>query len=134
MHREREIRILADAASIAKRAAEEFVEAAAAAVRQRNAFRVVLAGGSTPKALYELLASDPALREQVPWGKTQVFFGDERHVGPSHPDSNFRMASEMMLSKVPLHANQVTRSEEHTSELQSRGHLVCRLLLEKKKK
>src|SRR5207253_5765735 len=78
MHREREIRILADAASIAKRAAEEFVEAAAAAVRQRNAFRVVLAGGSTPKALYELLASDPALREQVPWGKTQVFFGDER--------------------------------------------------------
>jgi len=122
MHREREIRILADAASIAKRAAEEFVEAAAAAVRQRNAFRVVLAGGSTPKALYELLASDPALREQVPWGKTHVFFGDERHVGPSHPDSNFRMASEMMLSKVPLHANQVTRIKGEYPDAERAAH------------
>ena len=109
MHREQEIRILADAAAIAKHAAEEFVQAAAAAVRQRNAFHVVLAGGSTPKALYDLLVSDSALRSQLPWGKTQVFFGDERHVGPGHPDSNFRMASETMLSKVPLPASQVTR-------------------------
>ena len=106
---EREIRILADAASIAKRAAEEFAQAARTAVGQRNAFRVVLAGGSTPKALYDLLASDPALRSQVPWDKTQVFFGDERHVGPGHPDSNFRMATEVMLSKVSLKANQVKR-------------------------
>jgi 6-phosphogluconolactonase len=109
MQLEREIRILADAAAIAKRAAEEFAQAARAAVRQRNAFHVVLAGGSTPKALYDLLASDAALRSQVPWDKTQVFFGDERHVGPGHPDSNFRMASEMMLSKVSLKANQVMR-------------------------
>ena len=106
---EREIRILADAAAIAKRAAAEFVEAARAAVHQRNAFHVVLAGGSTPKALYDLLASDPTLRSQVPWDKTQVFFGDERHVGPDHPDSNFHMASETMLSKVSLEANQVMR-------------------------
>lgn len=106
---EHEIRILADAAAIAKRAAEEFVQAAAAAVRERGAFRVALAGGSTPKALYGLLAGDAVLRSQVPWDKIQVFFGDERHVGPGHPDSNFRMASETMLSKVPLNANQVTR-------------------------
>jgi 6-phosphogluconolactonase len=109
MQREQEIRILADAAAIAKHAAEEFVQAAAAAVRQRNAFHVVLAGGSTPKALYDLLVSDSALRSQLPWGKTQVFFGDERHVGPGHPDSNFRMASETMLSNVSLNASQVTR-------------------------
>ncbi len=109
MQLERETRILADAAAIAKRAAAEFVEAARAAVRQRNAFHVVLAGGSTPKALYDLLASDPALRSQVPWDKTQVFFGDERHVGPDHPDSNFHMATERMLSKVLLEANQVMR-------------------------
>jgi 6-phosphogluconolactonase len=106
---EPEIRILADGAAIAKRAAQEFVEAAAAAVREKNAFHVALAGGSTPKALYGLLASDPELRSQVPWDKIQVFFGDERHVGPGHPDSNFRMATETMLSKVPLKANQVTR-------------------------
>jgi 6-phosphogluconolactonase len=109
MQLERETRILADAAAIAKRAAAEFVEAARAAVHQRNAFHVVLAGGSTPKALYDLLASDPALRSQVPWDKTQVFFGDERHVGPGHPDSNFHMATERMLSKVSLEANQVMR-------------------------
>ena len=106
---EREVRILEDAAAIAKRAAQEFVQAAAAAVGERNVFRVALAGGSTPKALYDLLASDRALRSQVPWDKTEVFFGDERHVGPGHPDSNFRLATEMMLSRVPLKANQVTR-------------------------
>ena len=106
---EPEIRILADAGAIAKRAAQEFVQAAAAAVRQGNAFHVVLAGGATPKALYDLLASDPVLAAQVPWDKTQVFFGDERHVGPDHPDSNFGMANDRMLSKVPLKANQVTR-------------------------
>lgn len=106
---EREIRILADGATIARRAAQEFIEAAAAAVRQRNVFCVALSGGATPKALYDLLASDAVMRSQVPWDKTQVFFGDERHVGPDHPDSNFRMARETMLSKVPLEANQVTR-------------------------
>ena len=70
---QREIRVLADAAAIAKCAAKEFVEAARTAVRERNVFQVVLAGGSTPKALYDLLASDPALRSQIPWDKTQVF-------------------------------------------------------------
>jgi len=109
MQVEPEIRILADGAAIAKRAAEEFVQAAATAVRERGKFHVALAGGSTPKVLYDLLVSDPQLRSQVPWDKTQVFFGDERHVGPGDADSNFRMATETMLSKVPLKANQVTR-------------------------
>jgi 6-phosphogluconolactonase len=106
---ERETRILADGAAIAKQAAQEFVQAAAAAVSERNAFHVALAGGSTPKALYNLLVTDPVLHSQVPWDRIQVFFGDERHVGPGHPDSNFRMATEAMLSKVPLKATQVTR-------------------------
>ena len=106
---EPEIRILANAAAIAKRAAQEFVQAAATAVGERSAFRVALAGGSTPKALYTLLISDPTLRSQVPWDKMQVFFGDERHVGPGDADSNFRMATETMLSKVPLKANQIIR-------------------------
>jgi 6-phosphogluconolactonase len=109
MHVEREIRILADAAAIAKRAAQEFIQAAAAAVRKKNAFHVALAGGSTPKALYNLLVSDAALGSQVPWDKMHAFFGDERHAAPDHPDSNFRMASEAMLSKAPMKADQVTR-------------------------
>ena len=106
---DREIRILTDAAAVANRAAQEFVQAAAAAVREKGAFNVALAGGSTPKALYSLLATDPAFRPQVPWDKIHVFFGDERHVGPDHPDSNFRMATEAMLSKAPLKPEQVTR-------------------------
>jgi len=106
---EREIRILPDGAAIAKRAAQEFVESAASAVREKGAFNVSLAGGSTPKALYNLLATDPAYRSQVPWDKLHLFFGDERHVGPDHPDSNFRMATEAMISKAPINAAQVMR-------------------------
>jgi len=106
---EREIRILADGAAIAQRAAQQLLQAAADAVRERGSFTAALAGGSTPKTLYSLLANDPALRSQVPWDKIHLFFGDERHVGPGHPDSNFRMATEAMLSKAPLKAEQVTR-------------------------
>jgi 6-phosphogluconolactonase len=106
---EREIRILADGAAIARRAAQEFVQAAAAAVRKKGSFNVALAGGSTPKALYSLLVNDPALRSQVPWDKIYLFFGDERHVAPDHPDSNFRMATEAMISRAPLKPEQVTR-------------------------
>ncbi len=106
---DREIRILADGAAIAKRAAQEFIQAAVVAAREKDAFSVSLAGGSTPKALYSLLVIDPALRLQVPWDKIQLFFGDERHVGPSHPDSNFRMATEAMISKAPVKPEQVTR-------------------------
>ena len=105
----REIRILADGAAIAKRAAQEFVQAAITAVREKGSFSAALAGGSTPKALYGLLADDPVLRSQVPWDKIYLFFGDERHVGPGHPESNFRMATEAMLAKLPLRAEQVTR-------------------------
>jgi 6-phosphogluconolactonase len=106
---EREIRILADATAIARRTAQEFVQAGASGVREKGSFEVVLAGGSTPKALYSLLVNDPTLRLQVPWDKMHLFFGDERHVAPDHPDSNFRMATEAMISKSPLKPEQVTR-------------------------
>jgi 6-phosphogluconolactonase len=106
---EREVRILADGAAIAKRAAQEFVQGAATAVKEKGSFTVALAGGSTPKALYGLLASDPALKAQVPWDRIYLFFGDERNVGPDHPDSNFRMVTEAMISKAPMKPEQVTR-------------------------
>jgi 6-phosphogluconolactonase len=106
---EREIRVLNDGAGIAKRAAQEFVESAISAVREKGSFDVALAGGSTPKALYGLLVTDAALRSQVPWDKMHLFFGDERHVAPDHSDSNFRMATEAMISKSSLKPEQVTR-------------------------
>ena len=106
---EREVRILADGAAIARCAAQEFVQAAAAAVQEKGSFTVALAGGSTPKALYSLLVTDATLRAQVPWDKMRLFFGDERPVGPDHLDSNFRMVAEAMISKSPLKPEQVTR-------------------------
>jgi 6-phosphogluconolactonase len=103
------IEIVADSAALYKSAAAEFVSAAKNAVRARGVFTLALAGGSTPRSFYSLLATDPDLRAQVPWGKILFFFGDERHVPPEHPDSNYRMASDAMLSKVPVNPTQVFR-------------------------
>lgn len=110
------VRRLPDAAAIARAAAAEVVALAEAAVRERGRFTIALAGGSTPKALYALLASeerlpgdDRALRSRVPWDRTDVFFGDERHVAPSDEQSNFRMANEAMLSKVPIAPERIHR-------------------------
>lgn len=106
---QREVHILTNLGAIAKRAAQEFLQAATAAVADKHSFAVALAGGSTPKALYSLLATDAALRSQLPWDKMKVYFGDERSVGPEHADSNFRMASEALLSKVSMKPEQVLR-------------------------
>ena len=66
----------------------------------KERFTVSLSGGSTPKRLYERLAS-PAYRDRFPWDKTEWFFGDERFVPKDDKDSNFRMVNEAMLSHVP---------------------------------
>ena len=105
----REIRILPDGNAIAQTAAAEFLEAAKEAVCEKGNFCVALSGGSTPKALYGLLISNPILQAMVPWGKIQFYFGDERHVPPDDTESNFRMATEAMLAKAPVDAQQVHR-------------------------
>jgi len=105
----REVRILTDLPAIAKRAAQEFLQAATSAVAKNHSFSVALAGGSTPKALYSLLATDPVMRAQLPWDKMRLYFGDERNVAPEHADSNFRMATEALISKAPLKPEQVFR-------------------------
>ena len=94
---------------IARRAAADVVRIAGDAVAARGAFTIALSGGSTPKVLYALLAEHPSLRNSLPWDKIKVFFGDERHVGPGQADSNFQMATDAMLSKVPLRPDQVHR-------------------------
>ena len=106
---QRDIRILADPAAITRRAADEFVKAANQAVANKGMFSVALAGGSTPKSLYALLADDPTYRAKVPWDKMRVFFGDERHVPPDSPDSNFHMATESLFSKGVLKPEQIFR-------------------------
>src|SRR5258707_5062014 len=104
-----EVRILADANSIAQTAAAEFLQAARESISEKGSFSVALAGGSTPKTLYGLLASNPLLQAKVPWSKIQFFFGDERHVPPDHADSNFRMAKEAMFAKGRIDIKQVHR-------------------------
>lgn len=103
-----EIVVLPDPHSLAEEAARRFVALAAAAIAARGRFTVALAGGSTPAELYRLLAQAPA-REQVDWGRTLVFFGDERCVPPDHPWSNYRMAREALLDRVPLPPGNVYR-------------------------
>jgi len=100
---------LKDGEAIARRAAEKFVSLAQSAVQRSGSFSVALAGGSTPKILYSLLSTDPDLRARLPWDKMHLFFGDERHVGPDDSQSNFKMASETMITKTPVNPDQVHR-------------------------
>lgn len=104
-----EIIILPSVDALYGAAAAEFVRAAQEAAQSNGTFNVVLSGGSTPRALYSRLATDPGLRAQVPWEKINFFWGDERHVSPDHPDSNFRMVNEAMISRVPVTAAQIWR-------------------------
>jgi 6-phosphogluconolactonase len=83
------------------RVAEQFVRLTTEAITARGRCAVALSGGSTPKGVYQLLAA-PAFRGRVRWGAIHFFWGDERHVPPDHADSNYRMAVEAMLSKVPV--------------------------------
>ena len=97
-----EIKVLPTAADLPLEAAERIVNAAAAKLLDgQGMFSLVLSGGSTPKALYQLLATDP-YRTRLNWSHVEFYFGDERCVPPDHPDSNYRMAHESMLSKLPI--------------------------------
>jgi 6-phosphogluconolactonase len=97
-----EIKVLPDAKSLTEEAARRIVAAAEAKLADnQHFFSLVLSGGSTPKALYELLASEP-YRSQLNWSKIEIYFGDERSVPPDHPDSNYLMAYNAMLSRLPL--------------------------------
>jgi 6-phosphogluconolactonase len=87
------------------------------AVTARGYFSIALAGGSTPRRLYALLAGiENDFHEGFPWEKTHFFWGDERHVPPDHPDSNYRMAFETMLSKVPVPPSHLHRIKGENSD------------------
>ncbi len=74
----------------------------------QDRFAMMLSGGSTPRAVYTLLASSP-YKQAVDWSQVHIFWGDERCVPPDHPDSNYRMAGEVLISKVDLPAENVHR-------------------------
>lgn len=107
MSRSVEIRTLKTPQELFAAAADEVVRAANEAVAQRGRFTFVLSGGSTPKGLFTLIATNA--RSSFPWDRTFFFWGDERHVPPTDPESNYRMANETMLSKIPVAAANIFR-------------------------
>ena len=97
-----------DPAALAETAVNLIIDTATEAVRDRGRFMLCLAGGATPRATYERLAL-PEIAERVRWDKTWAFFGDERVVPPDHAESNYRMAHETLLSRVPIPPAQIFR-------------------------
>ena len=102
------VHIFADAEEVAHAAARRFIDLAQQAISARGRFSVALAGGSTPKRVYELLAG-AEFNQQIDWSHVHIFFGDERSVPPDHHDSNYRMAREALLSSVMLPLENVHR-------------------------
>jgi len=113
----REVECFSDRGEMLQVEAERVVERAVDAIARRGRFLFCLAGGATPKPLYELLASAPFTR-QIEWPRVHVFWGDERCVPPDEPESNYRMAREALLDHVPLPPRNIhrIRGEDEPSE------------------
>ena len=104
----REVLAFATADDVADAAAFLFVNLAAQAVRERGAFYVALAGGTTPLSCYRLLSAPP-ISSRVDWEKTHIFFGDERCVPEGHPDRNDDAAAAALLNHVSIPGKNIHR-------------------------
>jgi 6-phosphogluconolactonase len=102
------IEIAVNADALNHMVAEQFVRLTAKALRQHGRCFVALSGGSTPKCVFRVLANEP-FRSRVKWDQIDFFWGDERHVPVDHEDSNYRMAAETLLSKVPVSPQKIHR-------------------------
>src|SRR4051812_9592978 len=94
------IRVAPDTATLARMAADTIQELAHTAIGQTGRFSIALSGGSTPKALFQLLVSD--YQDKIDWKNVSVFWGDERCVPPDDADSNYKMARETLLDHVSV--------------------------------
>ncbi len=99
------IQIYPDKEAISRQVARHTIELIHATLKIRPYFSIALAGGSTPRMLYSMFATD--YKEEIPWDKLLIFWGDERYVRHSDEKSNFRMAREAMLDLVPIPAEQI---------------------------
>lgn len=118
MNHRQEILVCPDAQSVALEAAATFVRLAAEAIRERDRFTVALSGGSTPRSLFEILAT-PQWQKQVDWKNIHLFWGDERYVPDAYPENNFRMALETLLSRVPVPPVNVHRIKTELSQAEA---------------
>lgn len=103
-----EIERFASAEELQRAATVSIARYLSAAIVERGQATLVLSGGSTPKSVYNLLATEP-LGSQIEWANLHVFWGDERCVPPTHHESNFRMSSESLLQRITIPENNVHR-------------------------
>jgi 6-phosphogluconolactonase len=96
---------MVEAAELPGSAARKIRDIIVESAKSRGRACIALSGGTTPRAVHEALAA----LSDVPWDRVHVYFGDERAVPPEHPDSNYRMAKESLLSRVPIPSSQVYR-------------------------
>lgn len=114
----KEIQVLDSATQVAEAGALHFIRICRASIKARGMFSVVLSGGSTPKGMFTLLATDE-YKNQVAWEKCHFFWGDERCVPPTHNDSNYKMALESLLAHIPTPANQIYRMKAENPDIDS---------------
>ena len=100
------MRILADHESLSQAAAKIVTQQANSAIGLRGEFNLVLSGGETPRRTYEVLAED-RFKDEIPWDRVHVFWGDERCVQMNDPRKNERMAREVLLNRVPIPPNHI---------------------------
>jgi 6-phosphogluconolactonase len=105
------VEVLENTPAIVQRALTLVVDRIQAAIAQRGLCTLALAGGSTPKPLYEQLAS-----QDLPWDKLHIFWGDERYVPVDHPDSNAGMARQAWLNHVPIPAANIHQMPTHPAD------------------
>jgi 6-phosphogluconolactonase len=104
-----DIRILKDLDDISRQAAEEILHQANQTELSTGRFAIALSGGSTPGRLYKRLGTEPAVRNRLRWESIHFFWGDERHVPPDHPQSNYRMACDTLFAAAPVRAQNIHR-------------------------
>jgi 6-phosphogluconolactonase len=111
------IKVFANGEELNLFAAEKFIEIGSAAIAERGQFTVSLAGGSTPKSLYQLLSSEQ-FKDKINWKSVFFFFGDERNVAPDSDESNFKMANENLFAPLNIDKDKIYRweTEFQTSE------------------
>lgn len=118
MSETKQISVQKSAEAAAAKAAELFRETIRQAVQQRGRCAIALAGGTTPRLMYQRLA-DEAVVDRVPWGQVDLFFGDERDVPQDDVESNFGVAQKMMLDHLPIDWERVHPMRADADDLDS---------------
>ena len=108
------VKIFQDIEEMSRDAADFICERSILCVREQGFFTIALSGGSTPRRLYELLASSP-YSESIPWEHIHIFWGDERCVSPDHSESNYHLTAQALLDHVPLPPGNIHRMMGETN-------------------